>query len=118
MPNFFKKIGSNVNNFFKKTEHGAQNFFQKTVPDVARKVANTVDEASDVANTAIRKVGNTLEKAAPIVEAVGAATGQPELVGLGAGLSNASQQASQIRGQLNQGSSQLSGGIKNMKIGK
>ncbi len=70
MVNIFKKISRGANNFFKKVDHGASNFFKK-IPGQIEKGANVVKDGLNKglheAGNIARKVGNTLEKAAPMI---------------------------------------------------
>jgi hypothetical protein len=70
MPNFFKKLSRGANNVFKKIDSGASNFFKKLPNQVDNVVGTTkkgLNKGLDFIGDTARKVGNTLEKAAPAI---------------------------------------------------
>jgi len=78
--NIFKKISRGANNFFKKVDNGASNFFKKlpsNVESIAGKVKNGLNQGLDAVGDVARKVGNSLEKAAPMI-AMGASMIAPQ----------------------------------------
>lgn len=103
---FFKKLTSQASNIFKKADNSANNMFQKvrdTVTKAADKTGAGIVGAGKQVGTGLRKVGNTLEKAAPIAGEVGAGlamlAGQPEIaVPLMSASVSAQQLGSQAKG--------------------
>ena len=102
---FFKKLGQ-ASNFFKKADNAANNMFQKTRDALSKAADQTgagIVGAGKQVGTGLRKVGNTLEKAAPIAGEVGAGlamlAGQPEIaVPLMSASVSAQQLGSQAKG--------------------
>ena len=79
MAMFYKKLNNSVGNFYKKLNGGVNNFFTKTIPSVGLHIKQGLSNANTIAN----KIGNTLEKAVPLISNVGSAVasfaGNPEL---------------------------------------
>lgn len=108
---FFHKLSRGTNRFFHKVESGSNNVFHKIqntanqvkqgIDDTTNKIKKGVNEGIDKTNIIARKIGNSLEKAAPVAVALGTATGQPEIAGLGASLMGASASIKGARGNLN-----------------
>jgi hypothetical protein len=103
---FFKKLANQSSNFFKKAGGDASNLFKKaetTVTKTANTVGGGIVQGANVVGTGLRKVGNTLEKAAPIAAEVGAGVamlaGQPELA---VPLMSAGMAAQRLGGQAKQ----------------
>jgi phage-related protein len=106
MPNFFKKLASGAKNFFQKLPSEANS--------VIRKVNNGIDQGLGFVNNIAGKVGNTLEKSAPLIAGVaGAVTGNPVL---GLGVADALSNAQGITKQIQNSSSALKGGTIQQKL--
>lgn len=98
--NFFKKLGRGANNVFKKIDHGASNFFKKLpgqVNSVVDKASKGLNQGFDAVGDVARKVGNTLEKVAPMV-AMGASALVPGMApAIMAGMTTATNLSRQIK---------------------
>lgn len=110
----FKKISSGTNNMFQKIQHGANNMFHKIIPNGAKSVMDTINNAGQFGSTTARKIGNTLEKGGAVVSTIGTAMGNPELINLGRWASVGGAGVKQLGHSINSMAQNASGRVQNV----
>lgn len=115
MPSIFKKLERGGNRLFHKIEKGGNRVFHKvesTADKLKNEAAHGIDQAGKFVDVAARKTLNSLEKAAPVIDAIGVATGQPEIIAAGGALTAAAESGQKTRSRINNKFSNASNNVK------